>query len=493
MARHRECRDGPGLMPGLSQSILGYAYGAWRRRWLALGIAWTICLAGWATVALWPSDYRAWARLSGGPGGLPERSSEGSNRTGIPKIDTRQPSGDLTNLLWPGDNLARAARIVQSGLWSDQDIEGVHQRLERGIDVQAEGAAQFVLAYQDQDPAAAGWILEVLLTVAASPQASMAAILDLVGPPIEQTRLLGTTGDPGSELRARRSEAADLRRDLEHTSADRDQLVHRLARIPETVGLEVAAADIFDSVRRPASPAAQLAALQKSLAALRIRYAETHPRIVTVKDSIDRLAWVGAAGVTAVEGHAPSGRGLALNPIYQQTAIWLAQRTAQVARLQRRLAAAEAEIRRLDPLARIAGSGTIHPIQGESSEGAPLALHVIEPPRLTHASSGPGRILSLAGVLAAGVALGTLLAGLLGRLDHVFDSTTQLRRRFDVAVLGSITTVLTATEVRQERRGWMAMGLASLSLVGAFASLTGLEAFDLLPLLGHRVRAELFG
>jgi hypothetical protein len=78
-------------------------------------------------------------------------------------------------------------------------------------------------------------------------------------------------------------------------------------------------------------------------------------------------------------------------------------------------------------------------------------------------------------------------------LDRVFDSTAQLRRRFDVAVLGSITTVLTATEARQERRGWMAMGLASLGLVGAFASLTGLEAFDLLPLLGHRVRAELFG
>jgi hypothetical protein len=91
------------------------------------------------------------------------------------------------------------------------------------------------------------------------------------------------------------------------------------------------------------------------------------------------------------------------------------------------------------------------------------------------------------------VTLGALLAGLLGRLDRVFDSTAQLRRRFDVAVLGSITTVLTATEARQERRGWMAMGLASLGLVGAFASLTGLEAFDLLPLLGHRVRAELFG
>jgi len=132
------------------------------------------------------------------------------------------------------------------------------------------------------------------------------------------------------------------------------------------------------------------------------------------------------------------------------------------------------------------------PVAG-TPEKAALALQVIDPPRLAHTSSGLGRILSLAGVLAAGVALGALLAGLLGRLDGVFDSAAQLRHRFDVAVLGSITRVLTAAEIRQERRDWIAIGLGSLALVVAFAGLTGLEAFDLLPLLGHRVRAELFG
>ena len=422
-----------------------------------------------------------------------ERSSEKSNVDDIPKIEVRQPSGNLGKALWPGDKLAEVAQIIQSRLWPDQDVGAVRRRLERSIDVQAEGSAQFVLAYQDQDPTTAGWILEVLLTVAARQQASMAAILDMVGPPIEQTRLLARTGDPGSELRARRTEAADLEHDLEQASASRDQLVHRLSRIPETVDLDVAAADIFDSVRRPAAPSAQLAALQKSLAALRIRYADTHPRIVTVKDAIDRLAWVGAAGATVVGEQRPSGPGIAPNPIYQQTTSWLVQRTAEVARLRQRLATTEAEIRRLDPLARMAGPGTIHRVHEGSPGGTSLALKVIDPPRLARASSGPGRILSLAGVLAIVVAMGALLAGSLGRLDGVFDSAAHLRRRFDVAVLGSITTVLTAAEVRRERRDWIAIGLASLVLVAAFASLAGLEVFDLLPLLGHRVRAELFG
>ena len=35
----------------------------WRRRWLVLGIAWPICLAGWIAVALLPSKYVATARV----------------------------------------------------------------------------------------------------------------------------------------------------------------------------------------------------------------------------------------------------------------------------------------------------------------------------------------------------------------------------------------------------------------------------------------------
>ena len=35
----------------------------WRRRWLALAVAWAVCLAGWLVVALIPNSYESRARV----------------------------------------------------------------------------------------------------------------------------------------------------------------------------------------------------------------------------------------------------------------------------------------------------------------------------------------------------------------------------------------------------------------------------------------------
>ena len=35
----------------------------WNRRWLALGIAWGVCVAGWLVVALIPNSYESRARI----------------------------------------------------------------------------------------------------------------------------------------------------------------------------------------------------------------------------------------------------------------------------------------------------------------------------------------------------------------------------------------------------------------------------------------------
>ena len=39
------------------------AHGAWQRRWLALAVAWGVCLAGWLAVAFFPNAYESRARI----------------------------------------------------------------------------------------------------------------------------------------------------------------------------------------------------------------------------------------------------------------------------------------------------------------------------------------------------------------------------------------------------------------------------------------------
>ncbi len=50
-------------MTGLYDEIRLAIHSVWNRRWLALAIAWGICLLGWLVVALIPSSYKSKARV----------------------------------------------------------------------------------------------------------------------------------------------------------------------------------------------------------------------------------------------------------------------------------------------------------------------------------------------------------------------------------------------------------------------------------------------
>ena len=50
-------------MDGLYEQIRIGVHQVWRRRWLALAIAWGLCLLGWLAVALIPNEYESRARV----------------------------------------------------------------------------------------------------------------------------------------------------------------------------------------------------------------------------------------------------------------------------------------------------------------------------------------------------------------------------------------------------------------------------------------------
>ncbi|HEU0135277.1 MAG TPA: chain-length determining protein, partial [Allosphingosinicella sp.] len=50
-------------MDGLYEQIRIAIHQVWRRRWLALAVAWGICVLGWLAVALIPNTYESKARV----------------------------------------------------------------------------------------------------------------------------------------------------------------------------------------------------------------------------------------------------------------------------------------------------------------------------------------------------------------------------------------------------------------------------------------------
>ena len=50
-------------MNSLQDEVLTAIHSVWNRRWLALAVAWGVCLVGWLIVALIPNSYESKARI----------------------------------------------------------------------------------------------------------------------------------------------------------------------------------------------------------------------------------------------------------------------------------------------------------------------------------------------------------------------------------------------------------------------------------------------
>src|SRR5579872_7351939 len=50
-------------MDDLRSLLQRFIFSIWRKRWIALGIAWVLCISGWFAVAAIPNQYEASARV----------------------------------------------------------------------------------------------------------------------------------------------------------------------------------------------------------------------------------------------------------------------------------------------------------------------------------------------------------------------------------------------------------------------------------------------
>ena len=50
-------------MNNIYDELRSALYSVWHRRWLALAVAWGVCLLGWLVVAMVPNSYESKARI----------------------------------------------------------------------------------------------------------------------------------------------------------------------------------------------------------------------------------------------------------------------------------------------------------------------------------------------------------------------------------------------------------------------------------------------
>src|SRR5918992_5219077 len=120
-------------MDGLYEQFRIALHQVWRRRWLAMAVAWGIALAGWLVIALIPNSYEAKARL------FVQMQSILPTQVGITADERQNQLLRLKQTLTSNENLTRVVRRtdLNSLVASESDLNGIVSALRQRIQVVA--------------------------------------------------------------------------------------------------------------------------------------------------------------------------------------------------------------------------------------------------------------------------------------------------------------------------------------------------------------------
>lgn len=484
----------------------------WRRRWLAIGIAWLICVLGWLLIAGWPDRYRSSA---------------------VVFADTDQMK--TISSLGAGDAGDEPTAILRASLLADRYLQvldaavgptpAASQPERTDVTISTATPPIFVISYEHDDPLVAQRGLNALLTefidLNFTPSSDAAALdhqieqqrarRDAAASALEDYRRvnagnLGGPDGPAARLEAARAELLSLAGELEAALAAQASFEAQLADLSPTV----APAGAGEAAPPADDPRARLAELQAELAKLRERYAETHPYIVQIKEQIT------GAEAAAAAAPPPAEPPRIANPDYEQNKDQLVKQASLIGSLRQQITDKEAELALLETAAKSAPTveaklaelmserdrleGELaklitqrRKLSEEQADHRETSFRMINAPSLPTGPTGPPRLFLLGLVLLAGAGLGGVVAVMRSRMDGVFETTRELRRRLNVAVIGSLSAVVRDVDRRQQRVADVGFGLACLALIGLCSSLMMAESWNMLTPIGDLLRARLIG
>jgi protein tyrosine kinase modulator len=500
-------------MDGLYEQLRIALHQVWRRRWLALAVAWGFCVVGWLAIALVPNTYESKARV------FVQMQSILPNQMGI---TVQEREGDLNRVkqtLTSSDNLAKVVRRTELNtlVASDRDLAVQVAGLRQAIKVTAQPDNMFEISATSkisgfsnrQNAKLAAAIVQGLLDIFVEQNLSgdrdeanqSLAFLDAQLKAregqlqeAEQRRvefeqrylgLLPGEGSIGQRMSAARTELASIDQQLIQSQSSLAALRSQLVATPATMP---AFGENGGGVR------GQIAALEGQLAQAAGRgWTDSHPDVVALKSQIARLRPLAA--------REQPGAGTMPNPSYVSLRAMVGEREGQVnaaasrkAQLQADLAqlgnrqasepgaAAEQERlnrdyevlkRQYDKL--LEDREQVRLRTDVRSKTDAVKFRVIDPPSQPTVPLTPNRPLLLTLILFVGLGAGVGTAFAMGQIQMTFPTQNRLAEATGLPVLGSISEIFTdAAKARHRQRlVWLAGGSGALG--GAWALLLAVE------------------
>jgi polysaccharide chain length determinant protein (PEP-CTERM system associated) len=462
--------------------LLEQAINIWKHRWLALGVAWCLCVSGWIGVTLFPQRYEADAQAFVDVNGFLTPLLKGL----VVETTPAQSEGYLRQTLLSRPNLEQVIVLADMGgpSMTPMKREQLVDSLGRDIKVTTQSNNLVSIAYTNSRPKVAKSVVDAMLTVFAEKAAnSSRSEMEKA-----QAFLNEQIGQYEAQLRAAEKRRADFRKknakyfndsgvarpdtlqqqsnqarqQYEEALATRNALLTQIAQVPQL--LSVASAPVVGESGQivAASPQVRLAQAKRHLADLKLVYTEKHPDVVAAEKSVKDLE--------AENGdvHRPTGEGKQQisNPVYEQLRLKLADSQAQIPVLKQRLdkvtqdyeqaVALSADLpeisaksqdidrdydvikKNYDELVQRRESANLS--QAADDRADRTQFRIVNPPQAPIYPAFPDRLVLYTAVLLLGIIGGAAAPLVMAQLRPTFGSSARLRE-LGLPVIGAVTHV----------------------------------------------------
>jgi polysaccharide biosynthesis transport protein len=502
-------------MNGLYDEIRLAIHSVWNRRWMALAIAWGVCLLGWLVVALIPSTYESKARV------LVRTQAILNDKIGVSTNEQRKSVERLQQTLTSSTNLEKIVRGTSLGrkVVSEQEMAAKIESLRKSVEIKPDPMDDFVfgLSAKQSSPSQAREVVQKLIDVAEEGSLSgdrreTRQSLKFLDAQLESRRkllqeaearrvdfesknlgMLPGIGSVSARMEAARVELNQIDSQLMQARSSLAALNSQLAGTPPMLTTP----GFSGGGGGGGNPA--LAQAQSELASMRARgFTDSHPDMIAIRSQISILRSQPSA---APSGSSGGGSFKTPNPAYSSLQSMRAEREASVSALTARKGALEADV------AGLAGKQSLEPgVQAEmdriqrdhdvlkiqydklladreeirlrgqvESQTDAVQFQVIDRPTLARTPSAPNRPMLLALVLFAGLGAGAGSAFAMGHLQTSYATASKLEKSSGLPVIGTISQMLTSAQ-RVERKRKMKLFVGGTgALVGAFVLLLVVE------------------
>lgn len=499
-------------MTGLYDEARLALHAIWTRRWVALAVAWGVCVLGWMVVAQMPSRYESRARVFVQMQSVLPDSMNGNPGQRQQDVDTiRQTLVSAVNL----EKVVRGTDLANT-VSSDRDVADRVAGLAGAIKVDAQQNNLFQITTTAASPKLARTITQKLIDIfveqnLAGDRQQNGSSLRFLDQQLSarqkqlndaetkradfQNRYLGAlpgTGSVADRIGAARTQAAQVDSDLAAAQSSLAAVSGQMAGTPQSVAGTGGTAGSAGPAR------ARLSAIQGQLADARARGdTESHPDVVALKGQL-------AAATAAAHGEPLSGGSGASgspNPLYLSLQSMQADKQSQVAALRMRKSQLQGDLDQLN--AKLAGDPAAGAQQSQidrdyqvlkdqydqllaqreqialrgqaQTQTDSVRFSVIDPPTTPRMPVAPNRILLLSGVLVAGLAAGIGAAFALAQLRGTYPTVGRLEKATGMPVIGQVGEMVTRVQSETRARKLKLFAGGAGALVTAYVLLLGVE------------------